>query len=696
MRVGGAPAPPTRRGRMVATAALLSGVLACAHSGAAGAAILAPKVLDGPSAAILDVDGAAMAPDGSGGIVYRKIADGVPHVYVDQFVDGSWRAPVQADVGQSGPATMPAIAACDGGELLVVWVQPWEGIASSSGATPTMHYRLMSALLQPGASQFGEVEPVDDVGDGTAAYPSLTMSPDCSAYVTYRVVTNPLTPGVGQPAGTPAPTDPGDELIDVRVARFDGAWWSPLGPVNAYEGVVTDRAPTAANAPQIATVANGEAVVVWQEPDLTGYARIWGRYIFGSSFGNPVQLSPSTVNGQSVDVDADAPSVGFLGEGAFRLGGGGGSPYGSSQMFGVAVPSAAASGSAADDAIDLGGGSDLGVPDAGADILGDDPVAATIGGQAQLVTSAGGKVTSRDLGDAAAGGPMFTVPDPDGGYAAAWTGTGAGGLPAVDVSERIPSGSVQTGTLAAPLGGAVTGLSVGDSTLGDAVLGWLQGPTDQQEVMGAVVQAPPETFQYVDGSNALTQTVQGPRGWVRPAQAKLSWAPAVDPLGRTAYEISVDGQIRARDVRGPKALAPALTLAPNGTAWNVAEARSVSAKLPRSGLGTGVHTVRIYATDQFGQRAEIGSVRVWIDASAPDVHIVFIDRRHGVRVRVTDDGPGVAPADTRIAFGDGTPTVMHRDTVTHVYAHSGRYGITVVARDRVGNRRAARIAVSVR
>ncbi len=87
---------------------------------AAHAAILPAKVLDGPSASILDVDGSAMAPDGSGGIVYRKLVGGVAHLGVDRVVHGTGLPPVQADVGQGGPASKPAIAAAANGELLVV------------------------------------------------------------------------------------------------------------------------------------------------------------------------------------------------------------------------------------------------------------------------------------------------------------------------------------------------------------------------------------------------------------------------------------------------------------------------------------------------------------------------------------------------------------------------------------------------
>ena len=52
-----------------------------------------------------DFGGVAMAPDGSGGIVYRKRVDGHLHVFAAQFdSSGGWRAPQRVDNGQSQAA----------------------------------------------------------------------------------------------------------------------------------------------------------------------------------------------------------------------------------------------------------------------------------------------------------------------------------------------------------------------------------------------------------------------------------------------------------------------------------------------------------------------------------------------------------------------------------------------------------------
>ena len=159
---------PTRR--FAAPCCLVLGLLAALLPAHAARAALAPaSLIDGPSATIIDVDGAAMAPDGTGGIVYRKLVAGQPHVFVARFLEGAWQPPLQVDGGQPFAATFPAIAAGDGGRLLVVWAEPY-AVFGSGGET---RYQLMSSELQPGAGQFGPAQQIDpkDIGNGTAAYP---------------------------------------------------------------------------------------------------------------------------------------------------------------------------------------------------------------------------------------------------------------------------------------------------------------------------------------------------------------------------------------------------------------------------------------------------------------------------------------------------------------------------------------------
>src|SRR6185436_72116 len=131
--------------RMRWTVLALAAVTAFAAVPAAAQGAISPAVtIDGPSGDVLDVGGVAMAEDGTGGIVYRKRADGRAHVFAAQFVDGGWRSPQRIDVGQGFDSTWPRIGAGNGGRLVVAWVQEF-GVGTD---------RLFSASLDPGAHRF--------------------------------------------------------------------------------------------------------------------------------------------------------------------------------------------------------------------------------------------------------------------------------------------------------------------------------------------------------------------------------------------------------------------------------------------------------------------------------------------------------------------------------------------------------------
>jgi hypothetical protein len=650
----------------------------------ARADVQAPQVLDGPSGSILDVDGAAMAADGSGGVVYRKLLHGVPHVFVDQFVNGAWRAPVQVDVGQTGPATMPAVAAGDGGELLVVWVQPWE--AQEVNGAVTEVYGLYSAVLDRGARSFGQIERIDAVGDGSAAYPSLSMNAQGEAYVSYRVVTNQLLPGTAQPAGTPTPTRSGDELVDVRVAKFGGTFWSTLGAVNEYPGEVTMRKPTAANAPQIAVgthgPSNSDAIVVWQEPDATGYARIWARRIFGTTLGPAIQISPDTINSTPVDVDADAPGIAFghAAEAGFRLAGGSGSPLGTGALYSLAVPQEPADPGTLTFQ-QLATGSSLGAPAFGAGISGGSTDAFSSG---QQVFLADGTAAPKPIGSGVNAGNVLIGADPDGGDLAVWQTNATTGGQAVEVQEHYHGAGSQVGSLSAPVGGPVTGLSLGSSGFGDALLGWAQGPTDGLQVVGSVVQAPPQPF-----------TLSTPSGWVTPAQAKVTWIPAPDAFGHVSYEVVVNGRVLASGLTGASASAPYydVSAGTNPSAPDSGEADTISYRLATASLGDGTYKVQVIASDQTGQQTASNTESLKVDAQPPEVKLSLNQARDTATVAVSDSTSGVDARDTQISFGDGSKTAKGRDSAVHTYATAGRYVISVQAQDNAGNQRTARLVI---
>jgi hypothetical protein len=626
----------------------------------ASASLSAATTIDGPSSSILDVDGAAMAPDGSGGILYRKLIDGQPHLFVARFLGGTWQPPIEVDAGQPFGASFAAIAAGDNGRLLVVWAEPWAVIAQVT------HYRLMSAAVEPGAQRFGPALPIDDLGDGTAAYPSLAMAPNGVAYVTYRVVTNSLT---NNP--TILPFRPGDELVDVRVARYNGEGlpWTLLGAINSHRELPL-RHPSATNAPVIGVTLNGNAVVIWQEPDSSGIARIWVRRIFGTKLGNILQASPSESSGQPITAEADAPAIAVSAYGeakiAYRLEGGNGSPYGSAKIVLNTLPAEAdPAGAKLTGAAVAGGAPTVGPPSVSIDnrtafrlAYVSQPGTATAAAMVLTGDTFNGTGEPFALGPAS-GEQEITTINPAGGGVSAWSATTTAGSSVVDTREDYAGGAWQRAQLAAPLSGPVSEPVLGGSGQGDALVSFRQGPATQQQVMAAVAKSPPGNF-----------LAQAPVGWVSGGSATINWEPAPEAFGTTTYTLIVDGQIRSRGLT------------------------RLSAHLNPHGLGNGIHRIQVLATDSLGQQTMTPVAELKVDANAPQVNVTSL-AHHSVRVRVYDRASGAIAKTTRITFGDGRH-VQGKLTAQHTYVHPGRYEIVVKSRNKVGHRLNAHIWVQVK
>ncbi len=628
----------------------------CLGAVAARAQLAPAGVIDGPSPTILDVDGAAMAPDGSGGILYRKLLDGQAHLFVARFTGGAWQSPVQVDSGQPFSATFPAIAAGDGGRLLVVWEEPWAVLNQAT------QYELMSAEISPGATQFGPAIQIDPkgIGDGTAAYPSLAMAPNGQAYVAYRVVTDNLLANQ-----TIVPTRPGDELIDVRVARYNGQglYWTSLGRINDHPQL-TMRHPTAENGPQIGVSLGGNAVVTWQEPDASGYARILARRVFGSRLGTAVlDVSATSANGQPIDTEADAPAIAVstFGEAkiAYRLAGGPGSPYGGPRILLNTLPAETdPKGAKLQGAQVLAAGATLGPPSLAIGAKGELRAAYASGNVAQLVSGSDYEPFSAPLSGGFLGSPqepasatttrVLSSINPAGGGVSVWPAADGAGLPAIEAREDYPGGAFQTALLAAPLSGPVGPPALGGSGNGDALIAFVQGPAEAQQVMAAVAKAPPGQFE------ATT-----PVGWVRGSAATVTWEAPSEAFGATTYSVLVDGRVRASGLRG------------------------LPARLNPRALGDGVHQVQVLATDSLGQQTMTPAATLKVDANPPAVTIRRVGPR-SVVVRVVDRASGAVANATRISFGDGA-RARHRLTARHTYAAAGTYTITVRSHSRAGN-----------
>ncbi len=631
----------------------------------ARAVILPATTIDGPSESIVGFGGAAMAEDGTGGVVYLKTVEGVAHVFVARYVEGHWMAPVRVDTEEQFAASWPRIGAAVGGELIVVWATPF----ATSPTTGKPIYELLGAELGPGAEHFGQAIIVDrDIEEGTGTSPDLAVSSTGQADVVYRVIaTNKV--GVSLLRA-------GDVPESVRVAHFDGRRWSNLGAINR-DAAVGMRPPTQDNAPQVAIGPTGNGVVVWQEPDIEGVARIWARRIFGSALNYVMPVSVETYNGAPITDDADAPSVAFsrLGQAevAYRQAAGPSSPLPGPRIFLNILPDGESAnggefqGAAiADSAVSGGKSATVGPPAIDIDekrsvrvVYDDNGTPRVIEGNDKGLTGA------LSLGPPFAGGEegVASVMNPEGGGVSAWPSAEAQGHPAVAVREDFPGGAVQTALVSGGAGGEVAELAVGRSGLGDGLIAFRQGQLGDAAIVAAQATAPPSQF-------VLTL----PKGWVKPDQALVSWQPAPTSAGPLSYHLVLDGHIQP---------AP------------VGEAVVLSAHLDPRGLSSGHHRLQVLATDRDGESTLTAPSTLSIDGVPPKVKVARAGGGAAVRVRVRDSYSGVDAHAVSVSFGDGVSAHGHT-SFSHRYRHAGVYRLVVHVRDAIGNAGVVSQWVSVR
>ena len=639
--------------------------LALAWPGTAAAEISDPHPIDGPSDAVVEVTDAAMAEDGSGGLVYLKKEDKRNHVFAVAFRDGAWGAPQRVDVGQAFDSSWPRIAAGTRGRLLVTWVQEF-GVGSD---------RMFSGTLDPGAVGFQPPVPVDfNVGEATASFPDLAMNAGGQAYLVYAVLTD-----------TSPANPPGYAGASVRVARYNNRLWSALGnPVNRNPASPV-RLPTESSAPRVGIDAQGNAVVAWQEPDDEFVDRIWARRLFGTTAGISLQVSPSIWEDAPLRGPADAFALDVNGFGqaavAFRQQPGQSSKLTAPRIFVNEMPDAFATGAAAFRGarlVDGGNVAALSPPSIGVDPngafvagFGSGPASLLGSGDLEAVKA----VTRLDSGGSAApGAPLVDLAE-TGASIAVW-GELRGNSSVVAVQERRSDDVIEPATLSAPRGGAVGSLRLGGSGLGDAIVAWTQGSDANVQIAAAVVDAPPDPF-----------FVQTPEGWRGQAKIAIHWAAAVNAIGSLTYSVSVDDEPLGKPTK------------------------RLFSRLPSAGVGDGRHRIQVFAIDEAGQETGSRYAVLLVDRRPPKVRM----QRRGNRLAViVSDGArretsGVKGSALWVSFGDGggkskggggATTISTADrkkagkgkskkpivkTVRHAYARSGLFKVTVRARDRAGN-----------
>jgi hypothetical protein len=639
----------------------------------AAAVVTQPTVIEGPNAEGIVLGNVAMAPDGTGGLVFTKTVEGKSHAFASRYDGVGWGAPVRVDGEIPYEGSEPRIAAGNGGRLLVVWVAP---VATTSKGE--LRRGLYSAAMASGAGGFGAPLLVDpNLKNGVGTDPSVVGAVPGKAIVAYRVVTHVF--GLPGEFTTGVQLRPGDVEAEIRVARLEGDRWSRLGAINRNPAA-SMRAPSETNGPQVAIGATGRAVVAWQEPDSTGAARIWMRRVTGTTLGPVFLASPESFEGKPLTEDATAFSLAVTPTDRARLAarveGSAGSPLHGPRIFLTSLGSAAKPTGAKPVGPELadGGGANppaapLGPPaiaaaDSGGAVEGEMSLAFSTGASVQDVgVEAQGKLESPHAVSgvgAVPGGPVVATVEPEGGGVIAYEGADESGAPTVVVRQEFPGGELQTGLLYGPLGGSISGLTGAGTGSGDALLAFSQGESGQTAIVADRISAPPEGFSIIV-----------PKHWVRPSGAKVKWAAPESAVGGFTFGLVVDGRM----VRS-----------------NLTRQRIVP---PPGALGSGVSKVRILAIDRLGGEVLSEQVSLRVDARPPTVR-ARLNRSSGkVVLSLKDAQSGLARGTIRVSFGDGSHA-RGRAILRHRYTGPGRYTIKVRARDRVRNLLSQRIEVAVR
>jgi hypothetical protein len=638
----------------------------------AQAVILPPTTIDGPNTEGLSLGGVAMASDGTGGLVYTKTTGGVQHVFVSRYDGSNWSAPIRVDPEMRFAASQPKISAARNGRLLVVWTTPVATLAKGE-----VRYGLWSASLGPGAGEFSSPLLVDgNVGEGVGVDPSLAGVAPGIAIVAYRVITYAFP---NPPTKLPPPVQlrPGDVIAEVRAARLEGGRWSKLPPLNRNVSI-SMRAPSEGNAPQVAVGATGRAVVAWQEPDLSGAARVLVRRITGNSLGPIFLASPENWEGKPVTEDATAFGLDVTeldrARLAVRVEGAPNSPLHGPRMFLTSFGSSVAP----------GGGQPVGpepVDGPSAPLPGPigPPGVSTVdsigkGGSMLLAFASGSSIRTVSVDEqnklrepetipgppAQPETPVVAAVDPEGGNLVAYEAVGEENLPAVGVYQTFAEGGSQTGLLYGPIGGQVSQLEGGESSAGDALLAFRQGENGEFAIVADRVAAAPAGF-----------AVQVPKGWVAPGKATVSWVPPTSAVGGLEYSLLLNGRTVQTGLRR-------LRVTP-----------------PSAELYDGVGRVQVVATDRLGQEVLSRSAKMRVDSQPPRLQVHVTPRKGIVRIKLKDPQSGLLPKATKISFGDGKRG-HGKGSFTHHYQRPGTYRIRLHAEDRVHNALVQRITVTVK
>ncbi len=602
-------------------------------------ALTAPVVIDGPSADIVGLSGISVARDGTGGLVYLKTVSGVAHVFVSRLLGGAFQPPVQIDAELAGPSSQPVVAACNGGLLLIAFVnggQLYVVDVASASASPPAPIDLFSGASNPAIA-------ITDLG---------------KAYIAFTAVD-----GAGS---------------DVRAAYcWQGTWALEPTPLNVVDA---DDAGTGAGRPAVAAAGDGDAIVVWGEAGHIYSRRVWG-------------TAPSVVYEQ-----ADVPTLSGWTEvsaGDPSVGSGGNSSYAAVVFEEVLTDGPQQQSRAlmrqlrvADyQAVSAADGLTTPGPEGA-----DQPQIATSEYNRGLVTSTRAttnQVYGTMLGNngviavgAARVDSLSNATAPDAvpattGYSSGivvWQhDPGSAGAP--EIRARYWNGTSFEPELVVSSPGlgptaAAGGLAAAGDIVGDVVIAWVQGTGAATQIVTADVLigpgsfAPAEPFRYVDSATPV-----------------LAWSAPREFLGAVLYRVSVDGTVVAQTT----GTSIAVPLPQGPVSWQVTAVNSAGLTSTAKAAEVWVDTVPPAVTLSLRGRQRAGSV-IYADVTYTDAPPLEPPAdASGIASVVINWGDG---ARATISHGAGSIYTIARQT-HHIYRKPGSYRLTVIVTDRAGNRTAA-------
>ena len=611
--------------------ALLALAPAAANAAQRRIPTLAPSntVIDGPSPDILSLGGMAVARDGTGGLVYLKNVGGVAHVFVSRLLAGAFQPAQQVDAGLAGASSQPVIAAANPGELLV-------GFINGGSLYVVTAPNSLSPLGPPQGLAL------------SASDPALAAATSGKAYLAF---TQAVTGG-----------------DDVRAAYYYQGQWA-LEPI-PLELSSADGAGTATGRPAVTAAGDGVGNVAWGENGHIYTRRVWGT----SPSTNTYQADVASLGGMS-EVSADEPAISSGGDSSYAavvfretFAANGvtqervlmnreqaGQYDGIAQVDGQAPMGPQGADQPEVAATEYGRGWVTSETDQTHDILG-----APLAANATPTTSA--RVNSQVIQ-----APPDAVPGVAGTISTmiAWQqNPGSSGPPEIrlryapDGSDLDPEQVLSSPTLGPT--DADDGLAVSGDLSGDTAASWVQGPPGSRAIVAAqLFQAPGSfvplySFRYADGANPI-----------------LSWSPASELWSSPLYIVRVDG----------------VQVATTG-------ATSIRTPLP---VSNGRHTWQVTAVNKAGLStvAKVGTV--FVDTVKPRVSFKLSGTRAvGATVRIAvkvNDAPAPLSKSqssgiqsVQVKWGDGAKPIIRNDKASHVYKRRRAYTVTVIVKDRAGNK----------